>query len=71
MTLPDLAVFPAQVASGDIPSFVTEQDIVSTISFEEAHSRYAASVTAFITTQSAKAFTEEEVVTAEIVFLTL
>ena len=29
-----------QVASGDIPSFVTESDIPSPISFEEAHTRY-------------------------------
>ena len=28
-----------QVASGDIPSFVTESDIPSPISFEEAHTR--------------------------------
>ena len=29
-----------QVASGEIPSFVTEADIPSPITFEEAHTRY-------------------------------
>ena len=29
-----------QVASGEIPSFVTESDIPSPITFEEAHIRY-------------------------------
>ena len=29
-----------QVASGDIPSFVTDADIPSPISFEEAHTRF-------------------------------
>jgi len=53
-----------QVASGDIPSFVTESDIPSPISPEEAHSRYAASVAAFITVQSRELFTENEVAEA-------
>ena len=40
-----------QVASGEIPSFVTDQDIPSPITFEEAHVRYAAAVADFITIQ--------------------
>ena len=40
-----------QVASGDIPSFVTDADIPSPISFDEAHARYAAAVADFITIQ--------------------
>merc|ERR1719331_1645393 len=54
-----------QVASGAIPEFVTSQDIPSPISFEEAHSRYATSVAAFVTVQSQELFTDEEVSTAE------
>merc|ERR1712168_1483262 len=38
----------AQVASGDIPDFVTTQDVPSPISFEEAHQRYAEAVVSFI-----------------------
>ena len=49
------------MASGDIPTFVTSQDIPSPITFEEAHSRYATSVAAFITVQSQELFTDEEV----------
>ena len=41
-----------QVASGDIPSFVTDQDVPSPISFEEAHIRYATAVAAFIVSQA-------------------
>ena len=50
-----------KVASGSIPDFVTSQDIPSPITFEEAHSRYATSVAAFITVQSQDLFTDEEV----------
>ena len=50
-----------KVASGAIPEFVTIQDIPSPISFEEAHSRYATSVAAFVTVQSQELFTDEEV----------
>ena len=53
--------FSFKVASGSIPEFVTSQDIPSPISFEEAHSRYATSVAAFITVQSQELFTDEEV----------
>ena len=49
------------MASGDIPTFVTSQDIPSPITFEEAHSRYATSVAPFITVQSQELFTDEEV----------
>ena len=65
-----------QVASGDIPSFVTEADIPSPISFEEAHTRclvmmksgvikrvfrYAAAVAAFITMRESSLFSPEVV----------
>merc|ERR1719322_2040164 len=50
-----------QVASGDIPSFVTDQDVPSPISFEEAHIRYAAAVAAFIVSQEVSLFNEEQV----------
>ena len=49
------------MASGEIPDFVLESDIPSPITFAEAHSRYAASVAAFVTLQSSELFTEEEV----------
>ena len=41
-----------QVASGEIPSFVTDQDVPSPISFEEAHIRYASAAAAFIVSQA-------------------
>ena len=66
-----------QVASGDIPSFVTESDIPSPITFEEAHTRYqediltiqsplfiaryAAAVAAFMTMRESGLFTPEQV----------
>merc|ERR1712215_370478 len=50
----------AQVASGDIPSFVTDQDIPSPISFEEAHKRYAQAVASFIIMQKPYLFSEED-----------
>merc|ERR1711935_195853 len=53
-----------QIASGEIPSFVTDNDIVSPISFEEAHMRYAAAVSSFITLQRPDLFTDEEVTSA-------
>ena len=40
-----------QVASGDIPTFVTDQDVPSPITFEEAHIRYASAAAAFIVSQ--------------------
>jgi len=49
-----------QVASGEIPSFVTEQDIPSPISFEEAHVRYAQAVISFIILQAQELFTEDD-----------
>jgi len=49
-----------QVASGEIPSFVTEQDAPSPISFEEAHRRYAEAVASFIVLQKEDMFTEDE-----------
>jgi len=54
----------AQVASGDIPDFVTTQDIPSPISFEEAHLRYAEAMVSFIILHQEVLFTEEEVNTA-------
>jgi len=54
-----------QVASGEIPSFVTEQDIPSPISFEEAHQRYAEAVSSFITMQRSDLFSEEELFAAQ------
>ena len=54
----------AQVASGEIPSFVTTQDIPSPISFEEAHQRYAEAVVSFIIKQQQPLFSEEEVTAA-------
>lgn len=57
----------AQVASGEIPDFVLESDIPSPISFEEAHSRYAAAVTTFITLALPNWFTEEETAMAQLV----
>ena len=40
-----------QVASGDIPTIVTDSDIPSPISLDEAHTRYASAIGAFITIQ--------------------
>jgi dienelactone hydrolase len=54
----------AQVASGDIPSFVTEQDIPSPISFEEAHQRYAQAVACFIVRQKEEMFSEDQLIIA-------
>lgn len=61
----------AQVASGEIPDFVLESDILSPITFAEAHTRYAASVAAFVTLQSPELFTEEEVTIAAATSATL
>jgi len=55
-----------QVASGEIPSFVTENDIVSPISFEEAHIRYASAVASFIKLQRPDLFTDEDVTNAQV-----
>ena len=49
-----------RVASGNIPSFVTEQDIPSPISFEEAHLRYAQAVASFIILQRTDLFSEDD-----------
>ena len=51
----------AQVASGDIPSFVTEQDVPSPISFEEAHQRYAQAMASFIVKQKQDMFSEDQI----------
>jgi len=50
-----------QVASGEIPSFVTDFDIPSPLDFEEAHIRYAQAVSAFIVSQEDTIFTADQV----------
>jgi len=50
-----------QVASGDIPTIVTDSDIPSPISLEEAHTRYASAIGAFITIQEFGSFDPAQV----------
>ena len=60
-----------QVASGDIPSFVTDFDIPSPLGVEEAHSRYAQAVAAFIVSQEGNIFTADQVTEANSVIADL
>jgi len=54
-----------QVASEPLPEFVVEHDIPSPLTFEEAHRRYAQSISAFITVHASQLFSEEEVSAAK------
>jgi hypothetical protein len=62
-----------QVASGDqpLPDIVMDRDIPSPLTFAEAHQRYAVSVAAFITVQSAELIPETQVTAAQDVMDTL
>ena len=60
-----------QAASGDIPSFVTDFDIPSPLGVEEAHSRYAQAVAAFIVSQEGNIFTADQVTEANSVIADL
>ncbi len=51
----------AQVASGDIPDLVIEQDIPPEVDDDEAHARYARAAVAFMVDRFSEQFEDDEV----------